>query len=917
MPDRPHLISQLCAAARERDGAEQAAFLTAACAGDPSLRHEVESVLRRERGEGLATVAARANNRLDTGLTTLPITDGVGFQPGMVVGERYRIVGLLGRGAMGEVYRADDLKVGQRVALKFLPMHFTVDASRVNRFVNEVRLARQISHPNVCRVYDIGEADGRHYLSMEFIDGEDLASLLRRIGRLPHEKVLEIARQLCAGLAAAHDQGVLHRDLKPANIMIDGRGHARIADFGLAVTAPSRTAEEIAGTPAYMAPEQVVGGTLTARTDIFALGLILHELLTGKRVFQASTLQQRWLTDRDVADLPFSANEGDIDPILQNVIARCLKMDPAARPASVRSVAAALPGGADPLLAALAAGEIPSPEMVAVAGEAHGFPPTLAWMCLALAFIGLAIAAWQVQPMMLYRQVALTKPPEALVERAQQVVTKLGYTEVPVDSAYWFVSTPTYAELAVERSGLYEPFVRVSGPSERSGAFFVYRQSPQFLVPENTLGVVQYREPPADVPGMADVTLDPLGRLVRFTAVPGAFRGSATARYPDWSVPFSEAGLDFSAFRPTTTTWSPPVAYDVVTAWQGARADRPAERLHIMAAAWEGRPVVFDTTGSPVSATMNKSVRAGGRAFQLAFVAMTLTALLGAALLARWNIRQGRWDRSGALKVAGYVFVLGLFVGFLRADHVPIAKDEYLMFSRIAGWMLYSAGFTFLMYAAFEPFVRQRWPRVLTSWTRLLSGRFRDPLVGRDILIGAVSGVAVALFRESEFIASRWFGFRSPAPFTSTLDGLGSWRQFASLAVFVHVEALSLALAWLLILLLLRIVVRDNKLATLGAIIVVLPLVTLPGNYLLIDLSLAGLVAALSVFVLLRFGLFALVVEISFANALTRLPITLNSSDWYAGRSLVVLLCLTALIAYGFHASFAGRKLFGRDLVNG
>ena len=163
----------------------------------------------------------------------------------------------------------------------------------MKRFVSEVRLARQISHPNVCRVHDIGEADGRHYLSMEYIDGEDLASLLQRIGRLPHEKVVEIARQLCAGLAAAHDQGVLHRDLKPANIMIDGRGHARIADFGLAVTAQSRTAGEIAGTPAYMAPEQIVGRTLTAQTDIFALGLILHELLTGKRVFQASTLQQR------------------------------------------------------------------------------------------------------------------------------------------------------------------------------------------------------------------------------------------------------------------------------------------------------------------------------------------------------------------------------------------------------------------------------------------------------------------------------------------------------------------------------------------------------------------------------------------------------------------------------------------------
>jgi hypothetical protein len=178
VPDRSQLISQLYNAARERDLTERAAFLTAACAGDASLRHEIESLLRRERGECLTTAADRPNNPLDTVVPTLRTTDGAGFQPGMVVGARYRVVALLGRGEMGEVYRADDLKVGQRVALKFLPTHFASDTGRVNRFMNEVRLARQISHPNVCRVYDIGEADGRHYLSMEYIDGEDLASLV-------------------------------------------------------------------------------------------------------------------------------------------------------------------------------------------------------------------------------------------------------------------------------------------------------------------------------------------------------------------------------------------------------------------------------------------------------------------------------------------------------------------------------------------------------------------------------------------------------------------------------------------------------------------------------------------------------------------------------------------------------------------
>ena len=156
------------------------------------------------------------------------------FVAGQVLQERYRILGLIGRGGMGEVYRADDLKLDQPVALKFLPTAFSEDRGRLDRFYGEVRIARQVSHPNVARVYDVGEIDGHTFLSMEYIDGEDLGTLLRRIGRFPGDRAVQIAREICAGLAAAHDRGVLHRDLKPANVMIDGRGRARITDFGLA-----------------------------------------------------------------------------------------------------------------------------------------------------------------------------------------------------------------------------------------------------------------------------------------------------------------------------------------------------------------------------------------------------------------------------------------------------------------------------------------------------------------------------------------------------------------------------------------------------------------------------------------------------------------------------------------------------------
>ena len=149
------------------------------------------------------------------------------FLPGRLLASRYRIVALLGKGGMGEVYRADDLTLGQAVALKFLPDEAARDEGLLERFRNEVRIARRVSHPNVCRVYDVGDVDGHTFFTMEYVDGEDLASLLRRIGRLPPDKALDISRQLCAGIAAAHSKGVLHRDLKPANIMLDGRGQDR------------------------------------------------------------------------------------------------------------------------------------------------------------------------------------------------------------------------------------------------------------------------------------------------------------------------------------------------------------------------------------------------------------------------------------------------------------------------------------------------------------------------------------------------------------------------------------------------------------------------------------------------------------------------------------------------------------------
>ena len=220
------------------------------------------------------------------------------FLPGRLILGRYRIIALLGKGGMGEVYRADDLTLGQGVAMKFLPEEATRDEGMRERFRNEVRTARRISHPNVCRVYDVGDVDGQTFFTMEYVDGEDLGSLLRRIGRLPQDKAVEIARQLCAGLAAAHAKGVLHRDLKPANIMLDGRGQAVIMDFGLAGVADDIRGPEVrSGTPAYMSPEQLSG------TEVTMLATFTRLAWCSMRFLPASALSLKNSPERFTATM--------------------------------------------------------------------------------------------------------------------------------------------------------------------------------------------------------------------------------------------------------------------------------------------------------------------------------------------------------------------------------------------------------------------------------------------------------------------------------------------------------------------------------------------------------------------------------------------------------------------------------------
>ena len=248
---------------------------------------------------------------------------------------------------------------------------------------------------------------------------------------------MQIARQICAGLAAAHEQGVLHRDLKPANVMIDGRGRAKITDFGLAVLGEGADQEHGAGTPDYMAPEQLAGGAATVQSDLYALGLVLYELFTGHRPFAASSPQELARLQRESTPTNPSTHIDGFDPAVERVILRCLRADPKERPATALTVAAALPGG-DPLAAALAAGETPSPEMIAAAGAEGALSPAKAWtlfgatLVLVAAVFGLALLSMD------QSLAPFPKSPDALEDRARELIRSFGYTAEPTDSASWW-----------------------------------------------------------------------------------------------------------------------------------------------------------------------------------------------------------------------------------------------------------------------------------------------------------------------------------------------------------------------------------------------------------------------------------------------------------------------------------------------
>jgi hypothetical protein len=841
------------------------------------------------------------------------------FHPGQLLADRYRIVGPLGRGGMGEVWRADDLRLGQPVALKFLPEALVHDPERLARFYGEVRVAREIAHPAVCRVHDIGDLEGQPFLSMEYVDGENLAALSRRIGRLPGEKALEIARQVCAGLAAAHDKGILHRDLKPDNIMLDGRGKARLTDFGLAAFAGGVDGHEVrSGTPAYMAPEQLAGREVTVRSDLYALGLVLYELFTGRRAFDGrSYTELARQHQEDVPPLP-STLTPEIDPAVERVILRCLEKDPARRPPSALCVSASLPGG-DPLADALAAGQTPSPEMVAAAGGTEALAPGRAWALFAVTVLcGLGALALGL-PRHVQNQVPFALAPAVLEDRAVSALRELGHVAAAVDSATGLAIDADQARWIDQRE---EPDrwdrIRAGRPPFVS---FWYRQSPRSLVSTAPSGRVFWGNPPILVSGMAGVELDMEGRPIEYYSVPPQLEDEAVAGQPvaepDWGAVFRVAGLDPAAFQPATPRWTPPFDVDRRVAFVGRLAERPDLELRLEAAGHRGRVVWFQLVAPWTRAERQQTFERSAAQRQAAALGLALfLGVLGAAgLLAFRHLRSGRGDRRGAARL-GWVALLAMLLDWaLVADHVPDLNQELWLLFIGTAWSLLAAAALWVLYIAVEPSLRRRWPHVLISWTRLLAGGWRDPLVGRHVLYGLATGSAFSLAFAGVLRLRELLGLAPLGPQSFGLDALMGPGLLLDTLLDRALDSVGMALGLILLLFLLRAVLRsDLRAAVVASVLFGLQPALQIGSNLPLMLLLMAAVMAVPIFVLMRFGLVALAANMIGFGVWLEFPLVLSPGHWAFPGSAFVVVLLLAVAAWALRTAVGPHRLFGGEV---
>lgn len=918
----------LAAIARPPD--ERAGVLSHECRQDSALRDEVERLLAHHHQDETLVPALQ------------PASPGSGMPAqdeltaGTVVAERYRIVARLGSGGMGTVYRAEDLVLQQNVALKFLSGPLANHPVWIARLRNEVRLARTVTHPNVCRVHDIVESEGRWFISMEYIDGEDLASLLRRIGRPSTDKALDITRQVCFGLSAAHSAGVLHRDLKPANIMVDGQGQVRLTDFGVAALPGQIDAHDIrTGTPAYMSPEQITGRDVSIQSDLYVLGLVLYELFSGKPAFRAKSLAEYIELQENAQPEELSELVDGIPDGVVRAVESCLRKDPWERPASALMVAASLPG-ADVLAAALAADQTPPPELVAAAST-HGrtFSRSRAVLLTAVffaAFIILKIglpSRWDVLG---------TISPEALAERSRRVLEDAGYARGSAYEDFGYidgeVQRPTWTELPPTASAPRPLSLGAIDPCAQWPVFW-YRQSPLPLAASNVESVMfgsghaMPEDPPHGRPGERIVMLDLSGRLLRFDAAPHDHDAAPTNVATTEEAAF-ESLLRAADFVPQETKVDN-IPSDHAYAdgrtyvWrQSLRGDESEYPIVASGESFDHKPIRF-AVGQPTSEQSAPATAAGANALErwnrvdsacspaatrksILRLSTRILFLIVMAVSLPWAWR-GYWtnriDRNGGVRMALVVFVGQMAVVLLRIYASPTLYDGVLRLLlgavRAAGFAALSAAF----YVAVDLYARRYWPHMLVTWNRALLCKFADRDVRSHLALGACLGCFWALIANTERILVAALGLPEGSPLRgeSIAEKLYGGRALFAGYLDGATQAVLYGLLFLLLLVLARSVVRRPLLAAVIVGLLLVPMIVPRGANIFTSLIFLGLGGvAVCIWAMTRFGLLTIVTGLFVVYILNTTPMTVQLNSWYVGFSAFSLAIVAGLAAYGLSA---------------
>jgi hypothetical protein len=379
---------------------------------------------------------------------------------------------------------------------------------------------------------------------------------------------------------------------------------------------------------------------------------------------------------------------------------------------------------------------------------------------------------------------------------------------------------------------------------------------------------------------------------------------------------FAAAGLDVAKWTPAEPRWTSNTYCDARAAWTGARPEHPDEPLRIEAAAYRGRPVSFAIIGPWTRAYRMRPYQAsaGQRATNVLLILLFLALIAGAAICARHNLRQGRGDRRGAFRLAAAIFLVMGMSWIFGASHVA-NSHELALFIIVASWALFVTGLVWMLYIALEPFVRRLWPATVISWSRLLAGGWCDPLVGRDVMVGCLAGVALALIGNLHSLLPAWLGYPPPQPdyFPSVL--LLGPRSIFSYSLWQAVLQVFFSLALLFLLLFLRWVLRREWLAAAAmAGIMSLPAVLqsdAPPAFSIFPV----LVWAILAFVLIRYGVVAITAMFLFSSLLDSFPITTDTSAWYASIGYVAVLLMAAMVFYGFRTALAGKPMFGDQVA--